>query len=160
VASPEHAQHALLAPVAFLLGVWEGEGHGLWPAEPPFRYRERIEMTHQGTPFVAYSQTTTSPDASRSLHAEAGYLRPGPAGTVEMVVAQATGCVEVHVGDINAQHIRLRSLTMGRTPSALPVTKVVRVVEVTNSVLTYQVDIAMNNEPLSPHLAARLHRIT
>lgn len=115
MAAPERARHPLLAPVAFLLGVWEGEGHGLWPAEPRFRYRERVEMTHQGNPFMAYHQTTTTPDAARSLHTEAGYLRPGAAGTVEMVIAQPTGLVEVHAGSITDQSLRLESMTVART---------------------------------------------
>lgn len=116
-------------------------------------------MTHQGTPFVAYRQTTTTPDVTRSLHTEAGYLRPGTAGTVEMVVAQATGLVEVHAGSVTEQRLRLESLTVGRTPTAIAVTKVVRVIEVTDTVLTYRVDIAMHDERPAPHLAARLHRI-
>jgi hypothetical protein len=159
VAASERSQHPLLAPVAFLLGVWEGEGQGLWSAEPRFRYRERVEMTHQGGAFVAYHQTTTTLDASKSLHTEAGFIRPGPGGTVEMVVAQATGLVEVHVGSIIDQCLRLESMTVGRTPTALTVTKVVRIIEVTDAVLTYRVDIAMNDEQAAPHLEARLHRI-
>jgi hypothetical protein len=152
-------QHPLLAPLVFLLGVWEGEGRGLWPAEPPFRYRERVEMTHQGGPFVAYRQTTTTPDASRSLHTEAGFVRAGPGGTVEMVVAQATGLVEVHAGSITGRALRLESTTIGRTPTALTVTKVIRAIQVIDDVLTYRVDIGMHDEPAAPHLEARLRRI-
>jgi hypothetical protein len=156
----EPSQHPQLAPVAFLLGIWEGEGQGLWPAEPQFRYLERIEMTHQGSPFVAYRQTTRTLDGTRSLHAESGYLRPGVEGTVEMVVAQPTGLVEVHSGGVSQQRLWLESLSLGRTPTALPVTKVIRKIEVSGSVLTYRVDMAMSDEPVSPHLAARLHRVS
>ena len=155
----EPAQHPQLDPVAFLLGVWEGDGRGLWPADPPFRYRERIEVTHQGGPFLAYRQTTTTPDGTRSLHTEAGYLRPGPGGAVELVVAQPTGLVEVHVGTVTGEALRLESITVARTPTALAVTKVVRVIEVAAGVLAYQVDIAMHDERAAPHLAARLQRV-
>lgn len=152
-------QHPLVAPLAFLLGVWEGEGRGLWVSEPEFRYRERIEMTHEGTPHLAYRQVTATPDGARSLHAEAGYLRARPEGTVEMVVAQATGLVEVHSGSVAGQRIELRARSVGRTPTALAVTEVTRVLEVTASVLSYRVGIAMHDEQVAPHLEARLWRV-
>lgn len=144
--------------MGFLLGVWEGEGRGLWSSDPVFRYRERVEFTEQGGPFIAYRQSTSTLEGDRKLHAEAGYLRPGPDQSLEMVLAQPTGLVEVHTGRVTGQRIALRSVSVGRSPRAVAVTDVARVIEVTGPVLAYHLDLAMNGEPLAAHLEARLHR--
>ena len=47
-----------LTPVSFLLGTWRGEGEGQYPSIKPFRYREEIRFTHNGKPFLVYSQRT------------------------------------------------------------------------------------------------------
>lgn len=151
--------HHLIAPIAFLLGTWDGEGRGLWTSDPIFRYRERIEYTHQGGPFIAYHQTTTTLDGTKKLHTEAGYIRAGPEHTIEMVIAQPTGLVEVHTGLLVGQRLDLRSLSVSRTPTALAVTNVVRLVEVTGQVLDYQMNLAMHDEPVAPHLTAKLQRV-
>lgn len=149
----------LIEPLMFLLGEWEGEGKGLWSADPTFRYREKVSFTHQGGPFVTYHQATSTLDGSRKLHTETGYLRPRPDASIELVLAQPTGLVEVHTGSVNGDRIALRSVNIGRTPSALEVTDVARVIEVLEDVLTYQLDLAMHHEPLAPHLAGQLHRV-
>jgi hypothetical protein len=141
VAASERSQHPLVAPVAFLLGVWEGEGQGLWSAEPRFRYRERVEMSHQAGAFVAYHQTTTTLNASKSLHTEAGFIRPGPGGTVEMVVAQATGLVEVHAGMVSDER-SLLTHSHQALPDTGPVAAVTRkVAEVVDNLRDRSADI-------------------
>ncbi|MHB1711154.1 MAG: heme-binding beta-barrel domain-containing protein [Acidimicrobiales bacterium] len=149
----------LIEPLMFLLGEWKGVGQGLWSADPVFRYREKAEFTHQGGPFVTYRQTTSSLDGSRTLHAETGYLRPLPDGSLELVLAQPTGLVEVHTGTVVGYRIALRSVGIGRTPTALEVTDVARVIEVRDDALTYQLELAMHREQLAPHLAGRLQRV-
>lgn len=150
--------HPAVESLSFLLGTWEGEGCGLWSADPVFRYRERVDFTEQDGPFVTYRQQTTTLDRSRRLHTEIGYLRPGPESTVELVLAQPTGLVEVHAGRVIDQRIELRSLLVGRAPRAVAVTDVTRTIHVSDTTYFYELGLAMNDEPVAPHLAGRLER--
>ncbi|MHB1518640.1 MAG: heme-binding beta-barrel domain-containing protein [Acidimicrobiales bacterium] len=150
--------HPLLLPVAFLLGSWEGEGRGLWTDDPVFRYRERVEFTHCGGPFITYHQWTSTLDGSRPLHTESGYLRAGSDHRIELVVTQPTGIVEIHTGRLTGQLVELHSTVVARTPTALNVTGVSRTVEVDGGVLTYRLHLSMNHEASAPHLEARLER--
>lgn len=153
------ALHPDLVPLAFLLGKWRGEGRGLWRADPPFRYAEEVEFGHVGRPFLAYRQRTWAADDGRPMHAEAGYLRPGQGGRVELVLAQPTGLTEVQVGPLDGRRLTLRAAAIGRSPTALNVTAIERQVWMEGDTLHYLVRIAMNDEPLAAHLAATLRRV-
>jgi hypothetical protein len=143
--------------LSFLLGAWTGEGRGLWDSDDPFIYSERVFFTSDGRPFVSYTQATWAPDG-RPLHSETGYLRPGPEGRIELVLAQPTGIVEVDTGSESQGVIELRSVAVQRTPSALPVREVSRRLLVTGDTLSYELAIAMNDEKLAPHLTGSLTR--
>lgn len=48
-------------------------------------------------PVIAYSQRTWKAASGEPMHAESGYWRPKPDGTIEVVIAQSTGLAEVQV---------------------------------------------------------------
>lgn len=48
-------------------------------------------------PAISYSQKTWKIDSGEPMHAESGYWRPKIDGTIEVVIAQSTGLVEVQV---------------------------------------------------------------
>ena len=48
-------------------------------------------------PVIAYAQKTWKLSSGEPMHAESGYWRPKPDGTIEVVIAQSTGLVEVQV---------------------------------------------------------------
>ncbi len=154
------ALHPDCEPLAFLLGLWEGEGHGLWAADPPFRYREELLLDHTGKPFLRYAQRTWAADDGRPMHAETGYLRALGGGRVELVVAQPIGVVEIHAGRVDGAALTLEPVLVAVSPSAKPVTAVSRRVWVEGGeVLRYTLRLGMNGEPLADHLAAALQRI-
>lgn len=149
----------VLAPLAFLVGTWEGEGRGLWRADPPYRYRERVTIGCDGRPFLRYEQHTANLDDGAPRHTEMGYVRcPSPEG-VEMLVVQATGIGEIQVGRVVGTRLVLASRSVSLTPTAKPVTAVAREIWLEDDDLCYLVRIAMNAEPLGDHLSARLHRV-
>lgn len=49
---------------------------------------------------ISYSQKTWKLDSKEPMHAESGYWRPKPDGTIEVVIAQSTGLVEVQVNHL------------------------------------------------------------
>lgn len=148
-------QVQFLAP---LIGVWEGTGRGLWPTDPPLVYRERVTIAATPKPFLTYAQQTWHAGDGRPMHSEVGYLRAVGDDAVELVLAQPTGFVETHAGRFAGGRLDLAPLTVTPTPTALPVTTVQRLVEVTGDVLTYLLRMGMNGEPAADHLRAELRR--
>jgi hypothetical protein len=150
--------HPDAVPLEFLLGIWSGEGNGLYPTIEAFRYGEEIRIWHVGKPFLAYSQRTWSLDDGRPLHSEMGYWRAQPGGRVELVVAHPTGLVEIEEGTVEATRIDLTSCLVGRTSSAVEVSSLARRLTVEGGALTYTLDMAAVGRPSQLHLTAELRR--
>ena len=111
--------HADLEPVRFLIGSWQGNGRGEYPTIEPFGYREEVSFVPgPGKPFLFYTQRTRGEDGA-PLHSEAGYVRMTPGGP-ELVIAQPTGLVEVHGGELVDRTIEFRSTVIGATETAKP----------------------------------------
>jgi hypothetical protein len=151
--------HPDVERLAFLLGDWQGEGHGAFPTIQDFAYREEAAFGHVGKPFLSYAQRTWARDDGRPLHTEAGYLRPQPDGQLELVLVQPSGLVEVDEGMVRGGHVELTSTLVARTPSAKEVTEVRRVLDVDGDVLRYRVEMAAVGKPLQFHLEAELRRV-
>jgi THAP4-like, heme-binding beta-barrel domain len=151
--------HDAVAPLAFLLGRWAGEGEGSYPTVDPFSYGEEITVSHVGKPYLAYAQRTWSLDDGRPLHAETGYWRcPSPAW-VELVVAHPNGLVELSAGSLEATSVELWSSTVAGTATAKEVTAVRRHVTVEGDRLGYALGMAAVGVALCAHLQAVLHRV-
>jgi hypothetical protein len=150
--------HDDIRPLEFLLGTWEGEGEGLYPTIDPFSYTEQVVFTPgPGKPFVAYTQKTWRAGTGDPLHSEAGYLRGFGDERVELVIAQPTGIVEIHVGTVDGQRLALEGQAIS-APAARSVTATRRVIEVHGDQLTYRLDMAAVGQPLQHHLTATLRR--
>ncbi|XP_020416804.1 UPF0678 fatty acid-binding protein-like protein At1g79260 isoform X2 [Prunus persica] len=93
------AIHPAIAPLSYLLGTWRGQGEGGFPTINSFSYVEQLHFSHSGKPFIAYTQKTWKLNSGEPMHAESGFWRPKPDGTIEVVISQSTGLVEV-------QHLR------------------------------------------------------
>jgi hypothetical protein len=142
----------------FLLGRWEGEGEGTYPTIRPFSYREESIFLPSGKGFLAYSQRTWALDDGRPLHSETGYLRPGPGGRVELVLAHPTGVVEVEEGAQEGQVLELASTFIGLTATAKTVSALSRSIKVEGDIMAYTLAMAAVGRPLQEHLRARLRR--
>src|SRR6266852_2829860 len=136
-----------LTPVSFLLGTWRGEGEGQYPSIKPFRYREEIRFTHNGKPFLIYAQ-----------HAESGYMRLVGEGRVEFVIAQPIGYAEISLGRVDGRRIDVECASVGRTPTAKPVTAISRSIWMDGETLRYEVKMGLEGNPAIRHLTGSLRR--
>lgn len=155
--------HAALAPVAALLGTFQGEGAGHYPTIAPFTYRETVTFGHVGKPFLAYTQRTTHPESGAPMHAETGYLRVAGDDRVELVLAHPTGIVEVEEGTLTREDagtltLTFASTTIGTTATAKDVRALRRRFELEADALRYDVWMAHGHTPDTHHLEAELHR--
>jgi len=154
-----HPECASLAP---LLGVWVGRGEGQYPTIDSFGYTEELSFAHVGKPFLAMSQKTRDAVDGRPLHSEVGYLRPQSDGTVELVVAQPSGILEIDTGAIvstdDGLELDLVSLEVPRTPSAKTVTEIRRRLVVAGDELVAETWMAAVGISIEQHLRALLHR--
>ncbi len=159
--SPE--LHPDIAHLACLLGTWRGRGTGIYPTIESFDYLEEITFGHVGKPFIAYAQKTRHAVTQLPLHAESGYFRPVGADSVEFVVAQPTGIVELHEGDVTATEngisFELVSTLVALTGTASNVESVVRSVHVDGDSMSYRLDMAAVGLELQHHLSAQLERV-
>ena len=151
--------HPELAPLVFLIGIWEGGGDGEYPTITPFRYGERIRFEHVGEPFLMYSLESWDAEDDVPLHFERGFLRPGSGpGDVELTLAHPLGLTEVSQGRLVGTTLDLSSSAIGRTDTGSAVTGLVRHYRVEGDVLHYEVDMAMQETAMARHLTGELRR--
>jgi hypothetical protein len=147
-----------LTPVTFLLGTWKGEGEGQFPSIKPFRYREEIRFSHNGKPFLIYTQRTESIDSGQPMHAEAGYMRLVGEGRVEFVIAQPIGYAEISLGRIDGRRVDVECTSVGRTPTAKPVTSISRSFWMEGETLRYELKMGLEGAAATRHLTGTFLR--
>jgi hypothetical protein len=156
--------HSSVAGLAPLLGVWAGQGRGVYPTIEPFEYFEEVTFGHVGKPFLSYVQKTRAVSDGRPLHAESGYLRVPAADRIELVLAHPTGVTELAEGDLSVRgatiEVELVATTIGRSASAKEVTALGRSIRIDADELTYTVHMGAVGQPLQQHLTATLRRKT
>ncbi|XP_076892476.1 peroxynitrite isomerase Rv2717c-like [Bidens hawaiensis] len=151
--------HPAVEPLSYLIGTWRGEGEGGFPTISSFAYGEELNFTHPGNkPVIAYTQKTWKLNSGEPIHAESGYWRPKPDGTIEVVIAQSTGLVEIQKGTYDAENkvVKLQSELVG---NASKVKEITRVFTLVNEELSYVVEMATNLTSLQPHLKASLKKL-
>lgn len=152
--------HPVCAPLAFLLGTWQGTGTGVYPTIEDFSYAEEVSFAHVGKPFVAYMQKTKHASTGLPLHAENGYLRPQADGRVELVLVQPSGIAEMLEGELEGRDIRLASTAVLGTASAKPVTATERRLWVEGEVLHSSVAMAAMGLQLQHHVVSEMYRVS
>jgi hypothetical protein len=154
------ATAAGLGALAAFAGTWRGEGRGTYPTIEDFGYREEIVLQDVGRPFLLYAQRTWAVDDGRPLHAETGYWRAKPGGLVELVIAQATGMVEIEEGVVDGGRIEAASRRIASTSTGPDVTRVRRTVELAPDGAELRCELRMEavGQPLLVHLVATLRR--
>ena len=138
--------HPDLAPIAFLLGRWEGAGVGGYPTIESFQFGQEITFGHNGKP-------------GRPLAMETGFWRPQPEGRLEVMLAHPTGIVEIYLGEVTGTKIEMATDLVAATESAKDVRAGRRLYGLVGADLAYAFDLAAVGQPLQPHISAQLKRV-
>ena len=155
--------HEVVKPFEFLVGTWQGQGHGFYPTIEDFSYSESVTFTAiPGKPFLRYEQKTLSPQGV-PMHTELGFFRPQPGGHVEFVIAQPTGQTELLEGTATVHDDGSLTMVFGfsvvaNTSSAKSVEQTIRhyVFNAQRTELHHEFEMAAVGEPLQQHLEAKL----
>ncbi|RYQ95872.1 hypothetical protein HN873_064050 [Arachis hypogaea] len=137
--------HPTVAALSFLLGTWRGQGEGGYPTINSFSYAEELHFSNSpNKPVIGYTQKTWKLGSGEPMHAESGYWRPKLDGTIEVVIAQSTGLVDVQKGTYSTEQkvIQLQSEMVGNASKP-----------------SFYVEMATNTITLQPHLKAALKKL-
>ncbi|MDT4915215.1 MAG: hypothetical protein QOC66_4343 [Pseudonocardiales bacterium] len=157
--------HDALLALLPLVGIWDGGGRGVVASnDAQFAYNQRVEIVHDGRPFLAYQSRSWLIDDSgaviRPAWRESGFWRPGPGpDDVELVIASNTGQALVFTGTAGDQRWELETVSAEHTPSAKSVAGERRLYAVRADELAYATELAPGGRPFAPHLNARLVRV-
>jgi hypothetical protein len=162
-AAPAPAMHEALAPIAFLLGRWEGAGVVGYPTIESAQFGQEITFSHNGKPFLIYSSRTWLLDEEgrpgRPLSMESGFWRPQPERQLEVLLVHPTGITEIYLGEVTGTKIEIATDAVVRTATAKEVTAGHRLYGLVEGDLAYAYDMAAVGQPLQAHASARLKRV-
>ncbi|HEV7171270.1 FABP family protein [Pedococcus sp.] len=152
-----------LAPLAWLVGRWEGAGVVGYPTIESVHFGQEVEVTHDGRPFLEWqSRTWLLDDAGakvRPLATEVGFWRPVEEGQVELLLAHPSGIVELYYGTAEPAKIELRTDSVLRSPYAKEYNAGSRLYGLVNSNLMWAMDMAAVGQSLQSHVSAELKRV-
>lgn len=154
--------HPDVAPLAWLLGRWQGNGHGSYPTIEEFEFGQEVVFAHDGRPFLHYFSRSWLVDADaakiRDAALETGFLRARAEGEVELVLVHNTGFAEIWYGLVQGLKLELATDVVARTNSAKEHTAAHRLYGLVEGDLLYAHDMAAMGQPLQSHTWARLQR--
>ena len=154
-----------LAPLAWLVGRWEGAGVVGYPTIESANFGQELEITHDGRPFLEMSSHTWLLDDAgekvRPLAREVGFWRVLENGEIELMLAHPFGVVEMYVGrkDPDRPAIQLATDGVLRSPAAKEYSAGARMYGLVDSQLMWVMDMAAVGQPMQSHLSAQLKRV-
>ena len=154
-----------LAPLAWLVGRWEGAGVVGYPTIESANFGQEVVVSHDGRPFLEWHSHTWLLDEAgnrvRPLATELGFWRPVEGGEIELLLTQSTGILEMYVGrrDPARPAIELRTDGVMRSPAAKEYNAGARMFGLVNGHLMWAMDMAAVGQPLQSHASAELKRV-
>lgn len=157
----------VLAPLAWLVGRWEGAGVVGYPTMASRQFGQEILCAHDGRPFLSWTSRTWLLDADgglgEPLATETGFWRVFDAqddGTnCELLLAHPTGYVEMFAGVAEPAKVTLRTDAVLRSPLAKDYSAAQRMYGYVNANLMWVMDMAAMGHPLTSHVSAELRRV-
>jgi hypothetical protein len=154
--------HPDCGPVAWMLGTWQGNGHGDYPTIEGFQFGQELIFQQDGRPFLHYFSRSWILDEEgekvRDAAQETGFLRCHPEGKVELLLTHNTGFVEIYYGTAEGGKLDLTTDAVVRAETAKEYVGGHRLYGNVEGDLLYAYDMAAMGEALQPHTWARLQR--
>ncbi len=152
-----------LAPLAWLVGRWEGAGVLGYPTIESANFGQELVVSHDGRPFLEWQSHTWLLDESgqqvRPLATELGFWRPAGDGEVELLLSHQSGIVELYYGTVSGAKIEIRTDGVLRSPHAKDYKAASRLYGLVNSNLMWAMDMAAVDQSLQSHVSAELKRV-
>lgn len=139
-----------------LIGVWHGEGSGDYPTIEPFSFVEEIRFRRVAEDALGYEQRATTADGEL-LHTEVGIWRLRPSGRLEVSIAFPS-VAEVTEGMIDDGRVELESTSVGRATLGAQLRSARRTYTLDGGSLTYDIEMAARDVPMTWHLSAVMRR--
>jgi hypothetical protein len=155
--------HPDLVPLAWLLGRWQGNGHGDYPTIQRFQFGQEVVFAHDGRPFLHYFSRSWLVDGDgtkvKDSALETGFLRAQAGGEVELVLAHHIGFAEIWYGRADGAKLEISTDVVARTQTAQDYTAGHRMYGLVDGDLMYAYDMAAVGQPMQSHTWARLTRV-
>ena len=157
--------------LAFLLGAWEGEGVVEYPTIERTLFKQRVEFTQNGKPFLHYISRSWQIDQAGTvlgpLNMETGFWRPRPMDKadgdehipLEVLISHPTGFLEAMLGEIRGPRIEVATQGLLKMESAKDYRRGHRLYGLVNGELMWVYEMEAMGQPLQPHISAALKRV-
>ena len=159
----------VLARLALLQGVWEGQGKGQFPTIDSFEYKEHLEFeVDLSYPLIHYQQRTILIPTNEHSHWESGFIRVLDNGKIEISNSQDSGRVEVLQGtmtvgpdvELEAQfEIEFSSIALANDPRLIQTKRILKLNKNKLTYDNYMITNTTDKPALLHHLSARLERV-
>lgn len=155
--------HPSLAPLAWLVGRWQGAGVVGYPTMESRNFGQEIVCSHDGRPFLEWRSHTWELDADGNQVApratELGFWRCPSDGEAELLLTHNTGILELYYGRTEPAKVQLQTDGVMRSAHAKDYSAGSRLYGFVNGNLLYAVDMAAQGHPLQSHFSAELKRV-
>jgi hypothetical protein len=129
------------------------------------RFEQELSFTTDGRPFLRYESRSWLVDDDgeriRPAQTETGFWRMGEKERdVEVVLASPNGIAEVYDGEVVFRKVEIRTIGIGRTPTAKEVLGLHRLYGIVeDGDLAYASDMKAVGQDLQAHFSARLKKV-
>ena len=152
-----------LAPLAWLVGRWEGAGVIGYPGMESANFGQELVVSHDERPFLEWHSRMWKLDEQgnkvRPSGTELGFWRAGGEGEAELLLVHPTGIVEMYYGTVEPGRIELQTDGVIRSPHAKEYSAAKRMYGLVKSNLMWVMDMAAMGQPMTSHLSAELKRV-
>jgi hypothetical protein len=153
-----------LVALAWMIGSWEGSGKSSYPGTEDLDFGQRIDFSPGGGSYLHYLSQTyeVGPDGTpvRPLEMETGFWRPQPDASLEVVMSNPQGFVEVWYGHISGAKIELATDAVLRTATAPDYSAGQRLYGSVEGDLLWTFDRAADGQQLQSYQWGRLRRLS